>query len=374
MKILLVIDQFNSENNGTTISTVRFAQYLANIGHDVRVLTTGKEGKNMYIVPERKIPLATHFAHKQGMVFGKPVKSILTKAISECDIVHFLMPWAMSKKGIKICKKLNKPYTAAFHVQPENISYNIGMSSFPWFNTILYHYFRLRFYKNVNHIHCPSQFIANELRRNHYKGKLHVVSNGIDKKFVPPTNRNTNKEKFVITMVGRLSKEKRQDILINAVNMSKYRDKIQLVFAGRGPKANYYEKLSKKLPNAPIFGFYSQKDLIDLLQSSDLYVHPADVEIEAISCIEAFATGLVPIISNSLTSATKQFALDERSLFKHGDARDLANKIDYWLDNQEEREKMSSIYAKYANEFRLDKCILKIDKMFKEAIEDFAKE
>ena len=32
---------------------------------------------------------------------------------------------------------------------------------------------------------------------------------------------------------------------------------------------------------------------------SDLYVHAADVEIEAMSCMEAFAGGLVPVIANS---------------------------------------------------------------------------
>ena len=67
---------------------------------------------------------------------------------------------------------------------------------------------------------------------------------------------------------------------------------------------------------------------------SDLYVHAADAEIEAIACIEAFSSGLVPVIANSPKSATPQFALDERSLFEAGNPKDLADKIDYWIEHE----------------------------------------
>lgn len=370
MKILLVIDQFNGISNGTTISTVRFAKHLTQKGHDVRVVTTGEPAENLYIVPERIVPIATKFAHNQGLLFAKPDKDVLTDAISWCDVVHFLMPFALAKTGVRIAKKLGKPYTAAFHIQAENVTYNIGLGKSKIAINFIYRLFRERFYKNVEHIHCPSQFIADELRRHHYKGKLHVISNGISSAFIPAPQEKPQKykDKFIITMVGRLSKEKRQDILINAVAKSKYASQIQLVFAGKGPKAKYYEKLGKKLENPPAFGFYSQAELIKVLQYSDLYVHSADVEIEAISCLEALASGLVPIISNSPASATKQFALDERSLFECGNIEDLARKIDYWIENKDEKQAQSIAYANYAQNFNIDNCIIKMENMFNEAI------
>ena len=67
------------------------------------------------------------------------------------------------------------------------------------------------------------------------------------------------------------------------------------------------------------------------MNSCDLYIHASDAEIEGISCMEALACGLVPVISDSERSATNQYALDERSLFKAGDAGSLAEKIDYWV-------------------------------------------
>ena len=50
MKILIVIDQFDDANNGTTISAKRFAEGLMNLGHEVYVVSTGKPAENKYVV------------------------------------------------------------------------------------------------------------------------------------------------------------------------------------------------------------------------------------------------------------------------------------------------------------------------------------
>ena len=108
-------------------------------------------------------------------------------------------------------------------------------------------------------------------------------------------------------MVGRLAREKRQDLIIRAAAKSQYADQIQLVFAGKGPLQKEYERLSQRigLKHRPAFVYYNQEQLIDLLAQTDVYVHASDMESEAIACIEAFATGVVPVISNSELSATK---------------------------------------------------------------------
>ena len=153
--------------------------------------------------------------------------------------------------------------------------------------------------------------------------------------------------------------------------MSKYKDKIQLIFGGDGPLKNKYIKWGKKLPNQPILKFFKRDELIKTLNYCDLYVHPSDIEIEAIACIEAITCGLVPVISDSKESATPQFALDDRALFKAGDAEDLAKKIDYWLDNPKINEKEQKNYLEMAKKYEIDHCITKMIEMFKEAIEDF---
>ena len=117
--------------------------------------------------------------------------------------------------------------------------------------------------------------------------------------------------------------------------------------------------------------FYTTDDLLKLLRSTDLYVHSADAEIEAISCIEAFACGNVPIIANSPNSATKQFALVKESLFEAGNSKDLANKIDYWIEHEYYRKEMELKYAQNANKYRLKDSIKKMEEMFEDEIREY---
>lgn len=371
MNILVVIDQYDGANNGTTISARRFVENLRKDGNEVRVISTGKQDKDKYVVKELKLPpIANKIIKSQGMEFAKPNEEELRKAIEWAEVVHFYMPFLLSRKGLKICEELNKPRTTAFHVQPENITYTIGLGKKTKVNDQIYYLFRDKFFNRFNHIHCPSKLIADELSKHGYTAKLHVISNGIEPDWVYNKSEKPEelKDKIVITMVGRLSAEKRQDLLIEASKKSKYSNKIQLVFAGNGPMKKQYTKMGEELANKPIMDFFEKEDLKKLLSYTDLYVHTSDAEIEAISCIEAIATGLVPVIAKSTQSATKQFALDERSLFEAGNSEELKNKIDYWLDNAEEKQKMEKEYAKFAENFKIENSIHKMEEMFKEEI------
>ena len=86
--------------------------------------------------------------------------------------------------------------------------------------------------------------------------------------------------------------------------------------------------------------------------------------------MEAFACGRVVVIANSPKSATPQFALDERSLFRAGDSRDLAGKIDYWIDHPQQRQEMEARYAALAEKYALDACVCQAEEMFRQAIEE----
>lgn len=374
MKILIVIDQFDNSNNGTTISARRFVKGLQDAGNQVYVISTGNK-KDEYKFNLKELPLPpgiSHIVKSQGMTFAIPDTELLEKAISSVDVVHFYMPFWLSKVGLKICEKLNVPHTTAFHVQPENITYSIGLGTKAKVNDMIYSHYRDSFFNRFNHIHCPSEFIANELRAHGYTAKLHIISNGVndDFKFYEKQKSPEFKDKFVITMIGRYSNEKRQDVLIDAISKSKYADKIQLVLAGKGPEEKKYRRLGEKLPISPVMKFYDKENLIELLKSTDLYVHSADAEIEAISCIEAFACGNVPIIANSKNSATKQFALVPESLFEAGNSTDLANKIDFWIENEAYRKEMEIKYSESAENYRLKDSIKKMEEMFEDAIRE----
>ncbi len=372
MKILLVADQFFSANNGMTISARRFAECLRAHGNEVRIVSTGKSGDTPYLMQKQYIPVFDRLVTAQGMTFAKPDDELLAQATSWADIVHFQVPFALAHHGIAIARRLGVPYTAAFHVQPENITASIHLDRFRFLNRLIYRFFYNYVYQYCTHIHCPSEFIANDLRKAGYDAKLHVISNGIDPAF---TYRKLPKSpefdgKFLVLMVGRLSGEKRQKVLIDAVARSRYADKIQLVLAGQGPQAAMLRKRAERLPNPAVIRFFKKEELLDLIAMSDLYVHAAAMEIEAMSCMEAFAGGLVPIIADSDRSATPQFAFDSRNLFRVDDSDDLAKQIDYWIEHEEERKRVEREYSAYAKRYNLDDCVRQAEEMFREAIRE----
>lgn len=380
MKILLVTDQYYSANNGVTISARRFAKVLCEHGHEVRILSYGEkqdvsDPDSAYLLPKLTVPIFDGLISAQGMTFAWPDKDIIRKAVAWADLVHVLLPFALSHRCIKIAQEMHKPYTGAFHVQPENITSSIHMAKVQFINAGVYRWFHHYVYRHCSHIHCPSNFIAGELKRRGYTEQLHVISNGIAPDFVyrklPKTDQFAGK--FVILMVGRLSVEKRQNILIQAVAKSKYADRIQLVLAGEGPRKKPLKRQGSKLPNPVYIHFFQKQELLDMIAVSDLYVHAASMEAEAMSCMEAFASGLVPIIANSKKSATPQFALDERSLFKADDSTELAHKIDYWIEHEAQRKEMEHAYSELGRRYNLEFCVREIEKMFEAAVAENTK-
>lgn len=150
---------------------------------------------------------------------------------------------------------------------------------------------------------------------------------------------------------------------------SRYKDRIQLVFAGDGPLREAIRERAERsgiLP--PVMKFYGREELINVIRSADLYVHPAEIEIEAIACLEAIACGKVPVISNSPRSATRYFALGENNLFHCNDPADLKKKIEYWMEHPAERETCSREYAGFAKRFDYTRCMDQMEEMLLDAV------
>ncbi len=380
MKIVFALDCANIVNNGTGATCLRFAEELRKRGHQVILLGAenddGKEHKDYVGLKHYHFPIFQGLIEKEGFMFPCAEIDKIYEAVEGADIVHLFLPFKMENTARLIAESLDIPVTGAFHLQPQNITSAIHMGKLKFINECLYFSFRKYMYDQIRHIHCPSQMTADELSKHHYsRNKTWAISNGISSFFYPidVARPEQYKDKFIITMTGRLAGEKRQDLIIRAIAKSKYNDRIQLVLAGQGPTLHRLRKLSKKvgLKNEPVISFFNQSDLRDLLNCSDLYIHASDFESEGIGCIEAFACGAVPLISDARLSATNHFSLDnEHCLFKHGSSKDLAEKIDWFVEHPEEKEALRKRYIEYATSFALPKQVDQMEIMLEEAILD----
>ena len=107
-------------------------------------------------------------------------------------------------------------------------------------------------------------------------------------------------------------------------------------------------------------------ETIDVLNYCDIYAHPAEIELEGISCLEAIACGKMTIVSDSKLSATKEFAVDEKCICKKRNAKSLASVIDYWIEHEEERKEYEQKYLESAKVFNQDECMKRMEEMILE--------
>lgn len=382
MNITIVCDVLGKENNGTTVAAMNLIRYLKSAGHNVSILCGDQDKKDkdgFYVVPNLSFgKMLDKYIAKVGVTLAKPDKDIIKQAVENADIVHIMVPLVLGLATIKVIKELNLniPITAGFHMQAENFTSHLKMNKLKLLNKNFYKLLYNHFYKFVDGVHYPTEFIKNtfenNLRKNCVKPRAYVISNGVNEqvKKMEIEKPKELRDKIVVLTIGRFGREKSQDTLIKAVERSKYKQNIQLILAGLGPLESKYKKLSKNLPIQPKFEFLSRDEIIKVINFSDIYVHPADIELEGIACLEAIACGKLTIVSNSELSATKNFAVDEKCIFKKRDATDLARVLDYFIEHEDERKEYAKKYYESAKDFDQKKCMQKMEQMMLELIKE----
>ena len=377
MIIPVVCDVLGEENNGTTIAAMNLIRFLKKQGHTVKVLCADQNKKGQegfYVVPNKSFgKLLDKYVANIGVSLAKADKDIVTSALQGSDLIHIMLPFSLGMCSVKIAKELNIPVTAGFHMQAENLTSYIKLNKLKPANKFVYKFIWKHVYQYVDGIHYPTKFIQNIFEKNIKKSTPgYVISNGVHdyvkKRDIPKPEEF--KDKFVILTTGRYAREKSQDTLIKAIKYSKHKNEIQLILGGMGVKEKKYKKLAKKLPIPPLFKFYSRTEIIDVLNYSDMYVHPAEMELEGISCLEAIVCGKLTIVSDSKLSATKEFAIDDTCIFKHRNPKDLAKVIDYWIDRPELRKQYEQKYLESSCVFNQEECMKQMENMMKTVIQN----
>ena len=372
MKIAFVMDDMSEHSNGTSATAERYAASLREQGHDVVCVAFGAEGPDGFNVPERNIPIVTQVAEGLDFHFAEPEDAVFDEAFEGVDVIHIFLPFALGQRARDWGRAHHVPVTAAFHLQPENVTYNAHIGAAPMVCDVIYDLFRHWLYDDIRHIHCPSEMIVRQLREHGYTAELHVISNGVPAAFSPGEGEVFEDGLVHIVTVGRLSAEKDQATIIRAIARCRHADNIQLHICGEGPLHREIEREGASLPHPPLIEFRSQEDLIALERACPLYVHASTADIEAISVIEALACGCIPIIARAEMSAPAQFALTEESLFEAGDDEHLAALIDWWIDHPNAQEKWRPRYIEEGAADHVDACTRRFVAMLQEAIADDA--
>ena len=380
MKILFVVNNYYASGNGLSASARRTVQYLREAGQEVRVLSgrnhEADEPQPDYVLADFHVPVFDGLVQSNGYKFAKTDFAVIRRAVRWADVVHLEEPFIIQVVTARIARYYKVPCTGTYHLHPENLfcSINLGDWKFLNYSTLLT--WRDFVFNLCSDIQCPTENVLERLRKFGFKARLHLISNGIipDLSIRPRVEDDNPERPFLVVCIGRLAVEKDQPTLLEAMKYSKYANRIQLYFAGRGPEADAIKEKAHKLYEdgivkyEPIFRFHDRDGLRKLAAEADLYIHCATVEVEGLSALEALQQAVVPVIAKGELTATSQFALDEHSLFPTKDPEALAACIDYWLDHPVERQEMGWRYAESTEEYDIHKSIAALIDMFHQAV------
>lgn len=187
------------------------------------------------------------------------------------------------------------------------------------------------------------------IKRGFEPEKLKIFPRGLDTQLFHPTRRNPAFfEKFGskngqvrLLYVGRVSKEKDLDLLAEAYRRLRAEGlSIQLCIVGHGP---YSKEFSESLPEALFTGYLKGEELAGAYASADIFVFPSTTDTFGNVIIEAQASGVPVIVSDS--GGPKELVENERNglITKSHDVEDLTRAIRELIADPERRKEMGNL-------------------------------
>lgn len=308
MKILVIIHEYPPAGAGAAVACENMVKYLAGAGNNVLVLTAAshslprEEVFNNCIIKRavgiRREAFKTRFW--EVAAFISQGNKFLKKEIGNIkpDLVFAFFTLPAGAIALSLKRRYKIPYFVFLRGIDVPGSYG-GKLSF--FNKLLAPFIK-RIWANADLIIANSQSLRS-LAGGSLKDKIiYVIPNGIDTAiFYPPKTRKTG-GKLNILSVGRLSREKGLDYLLDsALLLTEKGLDFTLDIIGDGPeKERLVNKcLAYRISDMVNFkGWVSRDDIAEVYRGADIFVTFSLFESMPNALFEAMACGLPVVVSD----------------------------------------------------------------------------
>ncbi|MCA1960382.1 MAG: glycosyltransferase family 1 protein, partial [Desulfomonile sp.] len=218
--------------------------------------------------------------------------------------IHSATPGPLGLAALAIARILRLPIVGTYHTAlPQYAQYltdDASVAEIVWKYVIWY-------YEQMDLIYVPSASTAAELiSKGISESKVKLFPRGVDTSLFNPARRNgcfseygVEAGKITILYVGRVSKEKNLELLVRAFSKLSHSTKnVCLVVVGDGPYLNEMRRALEGTP-AVFTGYLEGEALASVYASADLFVFPSTTDTFGNVVLEAQASGIPVIVTDS---------------------------------------------------------------------------
>jgi glycosyltransferase involved in cell wall biosynthesis len=387
MKVLLATESFYPNVDGGAVARRNLAIRLKKKGHDVAVVAPGLYHKNyqeeidgikVFRVAARTLPL--YFDYKFCAFPLFEVKRVIRKF--QPDVIDMNSPYQIGMCALAWGKKEGIPVIGTVHVQPENMLMSVDKAKFLMgiLEKLAWFYIKSIF-NRCDYVTSPTQTAIDMLKDNGITAPARPISSGIDLNIFKPENDGTHlRERFkipnkpVILYTGRISGEKRLDVLVSAMPDVLGTIDAHLVICGSGREKENVEALVGKLgisENVTFTGFLSHDEFPDIYSLADVFAMPSESELQSIVTLEALASGLPVIAANK--DALPELVVNPQNgfLFEPGDEKALCEHITTILTDDVLKNRMGAYSLKLVQKHSIENTISQFENLYMEAIDNY---
>lgn len=365
MKVLVVAheSEFIGGANRALFAILKYWKNSENIQFDV--LVPDNQGDFVEALEKMNV---NHYAIKYFKVFSE-LKGDYKDAFRKINVYRkdLYNYFAAKKIGNKlVCNRYDAVYTntrmssmGSWIAQRLQIPHIIHIREFGNENTYWGPSNLKRINKTSNRVIVISKALAKEIEKAVEKSKMVVSYDGV---IYQGKEKQKSDEYVDILLTGRITEAKSQEEAVMAIAELKKRglsELIRLHFAGSVPANSkfakqYYNRildLIKKYNIEKQIIFHGEVSSMDLLrQNMDIELMCAERETFGWVTVEGMRSGLLVIGAN--TGATPEIITNMKTglLYTHGDARDLADKIEWVLKNPSIADEIRKNGKKFSDE------------------------
>jgi len=342
-KLLLVADTYYPKVDGTLKFIEEFMK-RAQDSFEISLLVPDygmHKGKKVTYIEVSKIWKVSGYSNlKLAPSNFKKMK----KAIQEADLVFIQGPAMISYLSVYYAHKFNKKTFFYTHT----ISWELFEKFFPRiFKRPFYSIIKrlsIALYNRCDEILVPYHELKEMLELEGVQSSITTARLGVDIDLFNPTadrkeskaNLHLDPGKKVIGYVGRISKEKNTQLLLESFQKLEEQDNLTLLMVGDGPEKQ--TKKFKQIKNCKVTGFVS--NVQDYLKAMDIFVMPSLTETTSLATLEAMSSGL-PVIATRVGFIKSYIIKNHNGLFfPRNSATVLSSKIQKLLKDRELRERL----------------------------------